>query len=213
MGPSNFYYQRSLLTPRRIASLLNVPLTCIVVSSAGTLKDSRLGHWINSHDIVICLNNGPTLGHHLDVGSRTDVHLINDQAITPVDETLTIFWQPIPPDHNTWLPNHLQENNYYILHHHFPWFASNFFQRHFNICVNPHPPSLGFLAIILASHWCASFLLSISTSLGIIGLSAITLDIFHLTPNVMQVIITHSCLRRHFWNLCIMALWAWLING
>jgi hypothetical protein len=37
------------------------------------------------------------------------------------------------------------------------------------------------------------FLLSISTSLGIIGLLAITLDIFYLTPNVIQVIVTHSC--------------------
>jgi hypothetical protein len=32
----------------------------------------------------------------------------------------------------------------------------NFLQCHFNIHINPHPPSSGFLAIILASHWCAS---------------------------------------------------------
>jgi hypothetical protein len=75
MGPSNFCYQHCLLTPDRIASLLNFPLTCTVVSSADTLKDSRLQHWIDSHDIVIHLNSAPTLGHQLDVGSRTDICL------------------------------------------------------------------------------------------------------------------------------------------
>jgi hypothetical protein len=67
MGPPVFYYQHQLLTTDRIALLLNFPLTSAVVSSAGTLKDSRLGHWIDSHDIVIHLNNTPTLGHQLDV--------------------------------------------------------------------------------------------------------------------------------------------------
>jgi hypothetical protein len=56
------------------------------------------------------------------------------------------------------------------------------------------------------------FPLSISTSPGITGLPAITLDIFHLAPNVIQDIITHFCLKRHSWNLCILAFWAWLIN-
>jgi hypothetical protein len=101
MGPPTFYYQHQLLTADRIASLLNFPLTCAIVSSAGTLKDTRLGHWIDSHDIVIQLNNAPIWGHQLDVGSHTDIWLINEQAISPMDETLTIFWQPIPPDNTT----------------------------------------------------------------------------------------------------------------
>ncbi|XP_064418219.1 ST3 beta-galactoside alpha-2,3-sialyltransferase 7 [Latimeria chalumnae] len=48
---------------------------CVVVGSAGILHGSRLGAYIDQHDIIIRLNNGPVIGFEEDVGHRTSIRV------------------------------------------------------------------------------------------------------------------------------------------
>ncbi|TDG47759.1 hypothetical protein AWZ03_005903 [Drosophila navojoa] len=54
--------------------------TCAIVSSAGSLAGSKLGRFIDSHDIVMRFNNAPTRGHEADVGSKTTIRVVNSQV-------------------------------------------------------------------------------------------------------------------------------------
>ncbi|CAH1984946.1 unnamed protein product [Acanthoscelides obtectus] len=56
--------------------------TCAIVSSAGALKGSNLGKFIDSHDLVLRFNNAPTKGFEEDVGRKTTVRLLNSQVVT-----------------------------------------------------------------------------------------------------------------------------------
>ena len=55
--------------------------TCAVVGNSGTLTFSGLGRHIDSHEIVLRLNQGPThtkdVSYVTDVGNRTDYRLLN----------------------------------------------------------------------------------------------------------------------------------------
>lgn len=50
---------------------------CAVVGSSGVLTNKGLGPEIDRHDIVIRFNLAPILGYESDVGSRTDIRMIN----------------------------------------------------------------------------------------------------------------------------------------
>jgi beta-galactoside alpha-2,6-sialyltransferase (sialyltransferase 1) len=54
--------------------------TCAVVTSAGSLKHSRLGAFIDEHDIVLRFNDAPTEGHVEDVGKKTTIRIVNSQV-------------------------------------------------------------------------------------------------------------------------------------
>jgi beta-galactoside alpha-2,6-sialyltransferase (sialyltransferase 1) len=56
--------------------------TCAVVTSAGSLKHSRLGAFIDEHDIVLRFNDAPTEGHVEDVGKKTTIRIVNSQVTT-----------------------------------------------------------------------------------------------------------------------------------
>nr|XP_006818561.1 PREDICTED: CMP-N-acetylneuraminate-beta-1,4-galactoside alpha-2,3-sialyltransferase-like [Saccoglossus kowalevskii] len=49
--------------------------TCVVVGSAGILAGSKKGPEIDSHDVVIRVNGGPTRCFEGDVGSRTTMRI------------------------------------------------------------------------------------------------------------------------------------------
>ncbi|XP_041974469.1 beta-galactoside alpha-2,6-sialyltransferase 2 [Aricia agestis] len=56
--------------------------TCAVVTSAGALRGSRLGEFIDSHDMVLRFNNAPTENFTDDVGSKTTFRILNSQVVT-----------------------------------------------------------------------------------------------------------------------------------
>ncbi|XP_078421168.1 lactosylceramide alpha-2,3-sialyltransferase-like isoform X1 [Cetorhinus maximus] len=48
---------------------------CIVVGNGGILRGSRLGAFIDQHNIIIRMNNGPVVGHEIDVGWKTTLRI------------------------------------------------------------------------------------------------------------------------------------------
>lgn len=56
--------------------------TCAVISSAGSLFNSKLGTFINDHDLVMPFNHAPTAGYEEDVGSKTTIRIINSQVLS-----------------------------------------------------------------------------------------------------------------------------------
>ncbi|XP_013195339.1 beta-galactoside alpha-2,6-sialyltransferase 2 [Amyelois transitella] len=56
--------------------------TCAVVTSAGALLGSRLGEFIDSHDMILRFNNAPTVNYTEDVGSKTTFRILNSQVVT-----------------------------------------------------------------------------------------------------------------------------------
>ncbi|KAL4709155.1 hypothetical protein ACJJTC_008083 [Scirpophaga incertulas] len=56
--------------------------TCAVVTNAGALLGSRLGEFIDSHDMVIRFNNAPTVNFTDDVGCKTTFRILNSQVVT-----------------------------------------------------------------------------------------------------------------------------------
>ena len=69
-----FFPQNSLLDSLSFNS-------CAVVSSAGTMKKSGLGPFIDSHDLVLRFNNAPTENHEADVGKKTSIRIVNSQVV------------------------------------------------------------------------------------------------------------------------------------
>ena len=69
-----FFPKKSLLQERHFN-------TCAVVSSAGSLKGSGLGSFIDTHDIVLRFNNAPTDNHTKDVGKKTSIRIVNSQVV------------------------------------------------------------------------------------------------------------------------------------
>ena len=69
-----FFPKKSLLQDRHFN-------TCAVVSSAGSLKGSGLGSFIDTHEIVLRFNNAPTDKHAKDVGKKTSIRIVNSQVV------------------------------------------------------------------------------------------------------------------------------------
>ncbi|XP_067858790.1 lactosylceramide alpha-2,3-sialyltransferase-like [Heptranchias perlo] len=53
---------------------------CIVVGNGGILRGTRLGAYIDQHNIVIRMNNGPVTGHEVDVGWKTTLRITYPEA-------------------------------------------------------------------------------------------------------------------------------------
>ncbi|XP_036332817.1 beta-galactoside alpha-2,6-sialyltransferase 2 isoform X2 [Rhagoletis pomonella] len=58
--------------------------TCVIVSSAGSLYGSKLGRFIDTHDVVMRFNHAPTSGYEVDVGSKTTIRVLNSQIVFQV---------------------------------------------------------------------------------------------------------------------------------
>jgi len=75
--------------------------TCAVISSGAALKGKRYGKTIDEHEVVVRLNNAPTIGYENDVGSFTTLRLTNTQyegVREYEDETVLTKWNGNPMD-------------------------------------------------------------------------------------------------------------------
>lgn len=78
--------------------------TCAVISSAGSLYQSKLGAFIDEHDLVMRFNHAPTEGYEDDVGTKTTIRIVNSQVVSkskfdflnnPLFRNITIAaWDP-----------------------------------------------------------------------------------------------------------------------
>lgn len=65
------------LTPAEFHARFAEGQKVVFVGSAPSLKDEKLGAWIESHDVVVRFNEVPAPGYEEHVGERTDILVTN----------------------------------------------------------------------------------------------------------------------------------------
>ena len=156
--------------------------SCGVVSSSGSLVDSKLGSHIDANEFVIRFNNAPTKGHERDVGKKTSLRIVNSQVVGKPEfrflESRTqlytqapiLVWDPSGykaslkewynnPDYpffETFFSKRLMRptEELYLLHPQSLWSLWDWLQTHTRYPLLPNPPSSGFLGIALALSHC-----------------------------------------------------------
>lgn len=69
--------------PRRRLFASDQPVkSCAVISSAGSLFNSNLGQFIDGHDLVMRFNHAPLAEFEQDVGTKTNIRIVNSQVIS-----------------------------------------------------------------------------------------------------------------------------------
>lgn len=82
-APFGFHNSETILKKAlSVVKLSDLPVTkgksctrCVVVGNGGIIKKTSLGKTIDDHDVVIRLNDAPTKGYEVDVGSRTTLRM------------------------------------------------------------------------------------------------------------------------------------------
>lgn len=171
---------RNVMPRRKLFSDNHSLRSCAVISSAGSLVNSKLGSFIDDHDLVMRFNHAPTAGHEEDVGTKTTVRIINSQVISkpefdflanPIFRNITIAaWDPgtynatlsewiQTPDYDmfTNYKRYMAEQpgaNVHLIDPRSLWKLWENLQRHFPNKIRQNPPSSGFIGISLLVHHC-----------------------------------------------------------
>ncbi|XP_032515182.2 beta-galactoside alpha-2,6-sialyltransferase 2 [Danaus plexippus] len=154
--------------------------SCAVVTSAGALLGSRLGEFIDSHDMILRFNNAPTENYTEDVGSRTTMRILNSQVATkpeyrflddPLYKNISILiWDPSnysasledwyrDPDFPVFsvYKKLLERNNsvdVHLLNPQVLWDLWEVLQDSTPYRLRRNPPSSGFLGLWFSIHNC-----------------------------------------------------------
>ncbi|GAB0086269.1 beta-galactoside alpha-2,6-sialyltransferase 2 [Sergentomyia squamirostris] len=170
------------LVPKRKLLDKQTIKSCAVVSSAGSLANSKLGKFIDLHDLVMRFNHAPTEGFEVDVGTKTTIRLINSQVVSksefqfltsPIFRNITIAaWDPCryhssleewleAPDFDLFTNFQLysgdngSKGNFYILDPRSIWRLWESLQDYFHTTpIRRNPPSSGFLGIAMLIPIC-----------------------------------------------------------
>nr|XP_033950633.1 CMP-N-acetylneuraminate-beta-galactosamide-alpha-2,3-sialyltransferase 2-like isoform X2 [Pseudochaenichthys georgianus] len=78
-------------------------MTCAVVGNSGNLKGSHYGPLIDVHDIVIRINQGPTIGYERDVGNKTTHRVMFPVSATNLDNSTHFVMFPFTIRDLEWL--------------------------------------------------------------------------------------------------------------
>ncbi|KAF5304495.1 hypothetical protein FQA39_LY09691 [Lamprigera yunnana] len=153
---------------------------CAVVSSAGSLKGSQLGEYIDSHEMVLRFNHAPTENFEDDVGQKTTLRILNSQVVSKPQfqflesnlyRNITILiWDPsryqstleewfLNPDFDFFTNYYEHRKKYrktksYILNPQSLWDLWIFLQNHSPIPMRRNPPSSGFLGLAVLLPYC-----------------------------------------------------------
>jgi len=172
---NRFFPKKSLLQDRHFN-------TCAVVSSAGSLKGSGLGSFIDTHDIVLRFNNAPTDNFEKDVGKKTSIRIVNSQVVAKpqfkfleskfYSKSAVLVWDPSAysasleewynkpdwPFFEQFFNKRLMqpEDALYLLHPGSLWSIWNWLQSITAWPLLPTPPSSGFLGIMLLLNHCST---------------------------------------------------------
>ncbi|XP_040575691.1 beta-galactoside alpha-2,6-sialyltransferase 2-like [Lepeophtheirus salmonis] len=155
--------------------------SCAVVTNSGSLINSGLGTFIDSHDLIIRFNDGPTSGFEKDVGSKTSLRVVNSQIIFKPEfgflgpkslysSSAVLVWDPTSYTANVseWYSHPDQpffenffakrrmkpEEPLYLLHPGSLWSIWDWLQSHSKWPMVPHPTTSGFLGLAIAIQHC-----------------------------------------------------------
>ncbi|XP_040575947.1 beta-galactoside alpha-2,6-sialyltransferase 2-like [Lepeophtheirus salmonis] len=156
--------------------------SCAIVTNAGSLINSGLGTYIDSHDFVMRFNNAPTFGHEKDVGSKTSLRVVNSQILSEPEfgfldpknlysSSPVLVWDPTNynasvaewysnpdrPFFETFFSKRLMkpEEPLYLLHPSSLWSLWNWLQSQSKWPLVPNPTTSGFLGLSIAVQHCS----------------------------------------------------------